>query len=99
MNTVSEDIKPRWNEIYKKKGVELGVERGEFIVAVDEEKAYALAPIVYYIWSRCDGETSIGIIVEELMEHVEEGVSEDTVYDAVIDIVDRLTEVGLLERI
>lgn len=99
MKHMSEELKhTRWNEVYRKKGIELGVEGGEFVVAVDEEKAYALAPVVYYIWSRCDGETIIGNIVEDLMEHVE-GLDRDTVYNAVIDIVDRLVEVGLLEKV
>lgn len=91
-------MKPRWNEVYRKKGVDLGIEGGEFIVAVDEEKAYALAPVVYYVWNKCDGETSIGAIVEDLMEYVED-MDEDTVYNAVVDIVDRLYEAGLLEKI
>lgn len=94
---MAEEMKPRWNEMYKKKGVEVGVDKDEFIVAVSEEKAYALAPIVYYIWSHCDGETSIGHIVEDIMNNVE-GLDTDTVYNAVVDIVDRLIEAELLEK-
>ncbi|MEM1542031.1 MAG: PqqD family protein [Ignisphaera sp.] len=95
---MDEESKPRWNEMYRKKGVEVGVDKDEFIVAVNEEKAYALAPIVYYIWSHCDGETSIGHIVEDIMTNVE-GLDIDTVYNAVIDIVDRLIEAELLEKV
>ncbi|MEM4041168.1 MAG: PqqD family protein [Ignisphaera sp.] len=95
---MSKELKPRWNEMYRKKGVEVGVDKDEFIVAVNEEKAYALAPIVYYIWSHCDGETSIGHIVEDIMSNVE-GLDIDTVYNAVIDIVDRLVEAELLEKV
>ncbi|MEM0371136.1 MAG: PqqD family protein [Ignisphaera sp.] len=95
---MSKESKPRWNEMYRKKGVEVGVDKDEFIVAVNEEKAYALAPIVYYIWSHCDGETSIGHIVEDIMSNVE-GLDIDTVYNAVIDIVDRLVEAELLEKV
>lgn len=98
MIAMSSEAKPRWNDIYKKKGMEVGVEGGEFIIAIDDEKAYALAPVVYYIWNKCDGETEIGTIVEDLMEHVE-GLDEDAVYNAVIDIIDKLTEAGLLEKI
>ncbi|MEM1915956.1 MAG: PqqD family protein [Ignisphaera sp.] len=95
---MSKESKHRWNEMYRKKGVEVGVDKDEFIVAVNEEKAYALAPIVYYIWSHCDGETSIGHIVEDIMSNVE-GLDIDTVYNAVIDIVDRLVEAELLEKV
>ncbi|MEM1644732.1 MAG: PqqD family protein [Ignisphaera sp.] len=89
--------KTRWNETYRKKGVEFGVEGGEFLVAADEEKIYALAPVVYYVWSKCDGETTVGSIVEELTEYVEDA-NKDVVYNAVVDIIDRLVEVGLLEK-
>jgi hypothetical protein len=89
--------KTRWNETYRRKGVELGEERGEFIVALDEEKVYALAPIVFYIWAKCDGETTVGSIVEDLTQYIE-GATEDMVYNAVVDIIDRLLEVGLLEK-
>lgn len=90
--------KARWNETYRKKGVELGVEGGEFIVALNEEKVYALTPVVYYVWIKCDGETTVGSIVEDLAEYVE-GASEDMVYSAVVDIIDKLIEVGLLEKV
>jgi len=89
--------RPRWNDIYSKKGVELGVESGDFIVALDEEKVFALAPVVYYIWSKCDGETTIGSIVKDLMDYVEDA-DEDTVYNAVVDVVDELVQAGLLEK-
>lgn len=89
--------KKRWNETYRKKGFELGIEEGEFVVALDEEKVYALAPVVYYVWARCDGETTVGAIVQDLLEYVE-GSNEDMVYNAVVDIIDKLVEVGLLEK-
>jgi hypothetical protein len=90
--------KTRWNETYRRKGVELGEEGGEFIVALDEEKVYALAPVVYYVWAKCDGETTVGSIVEDLAQYVEEA-TEDMVYGAVVDIIDKLLEVNLLEKV
>jgi hypothetical protein len=90
--------RPRWNEIYRKKGVEVGVDKGDFIVAADEEKAYALAPAVYYIWNMCNGETTVGRIVESLAENIEEEIDMDTLYNAVTDIIDKLLEVNLLEK-
>jgi len=90
---------PRWNEVYRKKGVEVGVDKGDFIIAVDEEKAYALAPAVYYVWSMCDGETSIGKIVENIAQNIEEEIDINTLYNAVVDIIDRLVEVSLLEKV
>ncbi len=91
--------RPRWNEVYKKKGIEVGVDKGDFIIAVDEEKAYALAPAVYYVWSMCDGETTIGKIVENIAQNIEEEIDINTLYNAVVDIVDRLVEVSLLEKV
>ncbi|MCS7111888.1 MAG: PqqD family protein [Ignisphaera sp.] len=97
--TKEETVKTRWNEVYMKKGSEIGVDKGDFVVAVDEEKAYALAPAVYYVWSMCDGETSIGKIVENLAESMEEDIDTGTLYSAVVDIIDRLVEVNLLEKV
>ncbi len=91
--------RPRWNEVYKKKGIEVGVDKGDFIIAIDEEKAYALAPAVYYVWSMCDGETTIGKIVENIAQNIEEEIDINTLYNAVVDIVDRLVEVSLLEKV
>jgi len=91
--------RPRWNDVYRKKGIELGIDKGDFVVAADEEKAYALAPAVYYVWSMCDGETTVGKIVESLAESIEEEIDINTLYNAVVDIVDKLLEVNLLEKV
>lgn len=101
MNMASADTaqRLRWNEVYRKKGTKLGIDKGDFIVAADEEKAYALAPAVYYIWNLCDGETTVGKIVENLAENIEEEIDMDTLYNAVVDIVDKLLEVNLLEKV
>uniref|UniRef100_A0A7J3QE13 PqqD family protein n=1 Tax=Ignisphaera aggregans TaxID=334771 RepID=A0A7J3QE13_9CREN len=95
----SEAEKVRWNEIYRKKGTEIGVDKGDFVIAVDEERAYALAPAVYYVWSMCDGETTIGSIIENLAKSIEEEIDTTTLYNAVVDIIDRLVEVNLLEKV
>jgi hypothetical protein len=95
----NETEKVRWNEIYRKKGTEIGVDKGDFVVAVDEERAYALAPAVYYVWSMCDGETTIGKIIENLAKSIEEEIDTTTLYNAVVDIIDRLVEVNLLEKV
>ncbi len=97
--TKKEVEKARWNEVYRKKGTEIGVDKGDFVVAVDEERAYALAPAVYYVWSMCDGETTIGKIIENLAESIEEEIDTGTLYNAVVDIIDRLVEVNLLEKV
>lgn len=91
--------KVRWNEVYRRKGTELGMEQGDFIVAATPEKVYALAPAVYYIWSSCDGETTVGSIVEALKQGLGTAVDADTLYEAVVDIIDRLVEADLLERV
>ncbi len=98
-NMSSEAEKVRWNEIYRKKGTEIGVDKGDFVIAVDEERAYALAPAVYYVWSMCDGETTIGSIIENLAKSIEEEIDTTTLYNAVVDIIDRLVEVNLLEKV
>ena len=91
--------RPRWNEVYRKKGIEIGIDNGDFIVAVDEEKAYALAPAVYYVWHMCDGETTVGKIVESLAENIQEEMDIDTLYNVVVEIIDKLVEVNLLEKV
>ncbi len=89
----------RWDEIYRRKGTELGIDRGNFIVAIDEERAYALSPAVYYVWSLCDGQTSVGTIVENLVQNIGSETTEEEVYQAVVTIIDKLAEVDLVERV
>ncbi len=89
----------RWDEIYRRKGTELGIDKGNFIVAIDEEHAYALSPAVYYVWSLCDGQTSVGTIVENLVQNIGSEATEEEVYQAVITIIDKLAEVDLVERV
>ncbi|MEM1526425.1 MAG: PqqD family protein [Ignisphaera sp.] len=98
---MSEDYGVRLNETYRRKGSELGVEEGHYIVALDEEKVYALSPIVYYIWTKCDGETSIKTIADEIIGSIEseEEIDANTVYVAVVDVIDNLIEAGLLEKV
>lgn len=95
-------MRERWNEIYRKKGVELGIDAGNFIIALDEERVYALSPLAYYVWALCDGESSVGIIVENIIQNLSQEVQqveEDEVYQAVITIIDKLAETGLVEKI
>jgi hypothetical protein len=101
VKNMAKDISSRLYEVYKKKGTELGVQEGHYIVALDEENVYALSPIVYYIWSKCDGETSVKNIADEILKNVEseEEIDVNTVYAAVIDVIDSLLEVKLLEKI
>lgn len=98
-NQPQQPQRPRWNEVYRKRGTEVGIDKGDFVVAVDEEKAYALAPAVYYVWNMCDGETTIGKIVESLADAIQEDIDMDTLYNAVTDIIDKLVEVNLLEKV
>ena len=95
-------MRERWNEVYRRKGFELGIDAGNFIIALDEERVYALSPLVYYVWALCDGETSVGIIVENLIQNLfqeAQKVEEDEVYQTVITIIDRLTETDLVEKV
>lgn len=92
-------MRERWDEIYRRKGTELGIDKGNFIVAIDEERAYALSPAVYYVWSLCDGQTSVGTIVENLVQNIGSETTEEEVYQAVVTIIDKLAEVDLVERV
>lgn len=98
---MSKDHGIRLNETYRRKGSELGVEGGHYIIALDEEKIYALSPVVYYIWNKCDGETSVKTIADEIIRNIEpeEEIDVNTVYAAVIDVIDNLIEAGLLEKV
>ncbi len=102
-NEISEkaekDRMPRWNEKYRKKGSEVGIDQENVIVALNEETAYALSPAVYYIWSMCDGKTTVGNIVEALKSSIGEEIDTKELYDAVVEVIDRLLEADLLERV
>ncbi len=89
----------RWNEVYMKKGEEIGAEGETLLVALDGERTYALSPAAYLVWSLCDGKTSVGDIVERIMQSLEGDVDEEWIYQAVITIIDRLAEVDLIEKI
>jgi len=93
--------RPRWSEVYVKKGREVGFdEGGNPVVMVDEEHVYALSPAAYYIWSMCDGNTTVGTIVEDIATSLGSEAGEmDRIYNAVVGIIDKLVEVGLAEMI
>ncbi len=93
------DRMPRWNERYRKKGSEVGIDQENVIVALNEETAYALSPAVYYVWSMCDGETTVGNIVEALKSSISEEISTEELYDAVVEVIDKLLEANLLEKV
>ncbi len=89
----------RWNEVYARKGTELGIDRGNFVVELDEERVYALSPAVYFVWSLCDGRTSVGTIVENIVQNAGSELDKEEIYRAVVEIIDRLTEAGLVEKV
>ena len=96
---MSENTRERWNEIYRRRGVVVGMEEDNFIVILGKGPAYILPPAVYYVWTLCDGETPIGAIVQLLLQDTEQDVTLEDVYDAVITIIDKLHEVGLVEKV
>ncbi len=87
----------RWDEVYVRRGVELGEDRGMYIVALSEEKVYGLSPAAYFVWALCDGSTTLGTIVENIAEHVPEKKVE-ALYTVVTKIIDELLEAGLVAK-
>jgi len=87
----------RWDEVYVRKGIEIGQDKGMYIVALSEEKVFGLTPVAYFVWSLCDGSTTLGTIVESVAEQVPERKVEE-LYAIITKVIDELLEAGLVEK-
>lgn len=70
---------------------------GELYVLVDKEteKTYSIDPIAFLVWLQCDGKTG----VERIVDVFSVDGNRDIVKAAIMGILDKLTENGLLKWI
>jgi len=85
----------------KRQGISLGMEDDNFIVALDENKAYTLTAGAYYVWMQCSGEKTVENIVKELSKELstdpETAMSEDELKPPITIILNELAKVGLVK--
>ncbi len=84
----------------KRLGASIGMDGENFIVALDENKAYSLTAGAYYVWSICDGSKTVGELVETLSEELssnpETAMSVDELKEPITVIITQLQEAGLI---
>ncbi len=82
-------------------GFSIGMEGENYIVALDENRAYMLTAAAYYVWSLCDGSRTLSELIKymskELSENTETPMKEEELIEPVTLIVNQLSEVGLLK--
>ncbi|MEM0362999.1 MAG: PqqD family protein [Sulfolobaceae archaeon] len=90
----------KFEDVKDKKPKKMGelIDRSEegdnYIVKVEDDKVYELAPIAYYIWAMCDGNRSVNDIVVELSK--EANLDESQVRDPVVMVLDELEKASLI---
>lgn len=85
---VSRDIKPQ------KHGEHVGMEGENYVVAVNDNEAYALNPAAYYIWTLCDGSRTVGDIIAKVADDLKLNVED--VEPPVETILEALSEAKLI---
>ncbi|RLG85657.1 MAG: hypothetical protein DRO39_05100 [Thermoprotei archaeon] len=80
---------------YLKQGEELGVEQGGVLIAIAGEKVYAVTPAAYYVWRMCDGSTTVGQIIDDIVSSTK--LSREDVKAAVSTIIQQLLSAGLVK--
>ncbi len=85
----------------KRQGISLGMEDDNFIVALDENRAYTLTAGAYYVWMQCSGEKTVEDIVKDLSKELsadpETAMSEDELKPPITLILSELAKVGLIK--
>lgn len=83
-----------------KKGISVGMEGENYIVALDENIAYTLTAGAFYVWSVCNGEKTVEELVNKLSEELsvdeETAMSVDELKEPVTVIIGQLLEAGLI---
>ncbi|AWR98845.1 PqqD family protein [Metallosphaera hakonensis] len=84
------DKKPRREGEYIEKS-----EDGEkFIIKLDEEKVYEVAAVAYYIWAMCDGEKTVGDIIQEISQEAQ--VDETQIRGPIVAVLEQLQDAALI---
>lgn len=70
-------------------------EDGEnYVIKVEEDKVYEVAPIAYYVWSLCDGNSTVDEIITKISSEAE--LSQDQVRDPVVMVISELANASLV---
>jgi hypothetical protein len=104
VTVMSEDKKLSYEEIKELKPKRLGssvsMDGDNFVVAIDEQKAYSLTPGAYYVWVKCDGEKTVEELInnisKELSENPETAMTPDELKEPVTEILHQLADAGLI---
>jgi len=84
------------DDVFVRQGEEMGTDRGMFIIALSDDRAYGLSPLAYVVWYMCDGRIPLRTVVENISENTD--VEPSIVERKVIEVVRELLRVGLLVR-
>jgi len=82
---------------FVKQGEELGVEQRGVLIALSDEKVYAVTPAAYYVWRLCDGALTVGDIVDNIVRETQ--LSREDVATAVKTILNQLLSAGLVRHV
>ncbi len=98
-----------FDEMKEKKPTKKGefldmAENGEnFIIKLGEDKVFEVHPVAYYVWSLCDGNTSVEAIVDKIEEEIKkesEGtqgeITKDQLITPVVTILNELEKASLI---
>ncbi len=79
-----------------KKGTVLGVYNENYVVGLggENEPVYMLSPIAYYVWSLCNGESSVSDIVSIVENNL--NINRQDAENIVSIVIRKLSEVGLI---
>ncbi len=98
-----------FNEMKEKKPSKKGefldmAEDGQnFIIKLSDDKVFEVHPVAYYVWSLCDGNTSVETIVDRIEEEIKkepEGsqseITKDQLIEPVVTILNELEKASLI---
>jgi phosphatidylglycerophosphatase A len=89
-----------YEEIKDTKPQQMGelVDRSEdgenYVIKLEEDKVYEVAPIAYYVWSLCDGNSTVDEIINKISTEAE--LAQDQVRDPVVMVINELVNASLV---
>jgi hypothetical protein len=89
-----------YDDIKDKKPMKKGevvdkAENGEnYIIKLEEDKVYEVAPIAFYVWNMCDGEKTVTEILDEISK--EANLETSQIRDPIVTVLEQLQEAALI---
>ncbi len=84
------DRKPRREGEYVDKS-----EDGEkYIIKLSDDKIYEVAAVAYYIWSMCDGDRTVGQIIQEISKEAQ--IEEEQIRGPIVAVLEQLQQAALI---